>query len=86
MRTLDLPAAAEFLGLHPATLQARAKAGDVPGAKIGKERRFIDLDMAEYLRANYPANQPKKPEGACRSTSAVRRGGSSSTTKEEVLK
>lgn len=63
MRTLDLPAAAEFLGLHPATLQARAKAGDVPGAKIGKEWRFIDLDLAEYLRANYPANQPKNRRG-----------------------
>lgn len=31
MRTLDLAEAAAFLGLHPHTLQARAKAGTVPG-------------------------------------------------------
>ena len=51
MRTLDLAAAAAFLGLHPHTLQARAKAGEIPGAKVGKAWRFIDLDLAEYLRA-----------------------------------
>lgn len=37
MRTLDLTEAAAFLGLHPHTLQARAKAGQIPGAKIGRE-------------------------------------------------
>lgn len=35
MNTLDLAAAAAFLGLHPHTLQARAKAGEIPGAKVG---------------------------------------------------
>lgn len=33
MRTLDLTEAAAFLGIHPNTLQARAKSGAIPGAK-----------------------------------------------------
>lgn len=41
MKTMNLESAAEFLGLHPDTLQARAKSGQIPGAKIGKEWRFI---------------------------------------------
>ena len=36
MRTLDLTEAAEFLHLHPHTLEAKARAGEVPGAKPGK--------------------------------------------------
>ena len=35
MNTIDIAAAAAFLGLHPHTLQARAKAGEIPGAKVG---------------------------------------------------
>lgn len=32
--SLDIKEAADFLGLHPDTLQARAKTGVIPGAKI----------------------------------------------------
>lgn len=41
MRSLNLEDAAAFVGLHPNTLQARAKAGEIPGAKPGKEWRFL---------------------------------------------
>ena len=82
MQTLDLAAAAEFLGLHPTTLQARAKAGEVPGAKIGKEWRFLDLDLVEYLRAHYSSNiRQDTPTCQSRKGPAVRSGKSSSTTK-----
>jgi excisionase family DNA binding protein len=57
MNSLDLKSAANFLGLHPNTLQARAKAGEIPGAKIGKEWRFLDIDLAEYMRSQYPTNK-----------------------------
>ena len=59
MNTFDLQEAARFLGIHPHTLQARAKAGIIPGAKLGKEWRFIDDDLVGYLRSQYPANQPR---------------------------
>ncbi|MBU0753323.1 MAG: helix-turn-helix domain-containing protein [Gammaproteobacteria bacterium] len=85
MRTLDLPEAAAFLGLHPTTLQARAKAGEVPGAKIGKEWRFLDLDLVEYLRAHYRANQPEPPPCHSKKGRAAPTGRSSSTTRESAF-
>lgn len=73
MRTLDLIEAATFLGIHPNTLQARAKSGAIPGAKVGRAWRFIDVDLAEHLRAQYPANQPQEAP-PCRSIRSVKRG------------
>jgi excisionase family DNA binding protein len=53
MDTLNLEQAAQFLRLHPDTLRARAAAGDVPGAKPGKEWVFLREDLATYLRSLY---------------------------------
>jgi|SRR6185436_6493744 hypothetical protein len=53
MRTLELKAAAAFLHIHPITLLRKAQAGEVPGAKPGKRWVFLEIDLAEYLRANY---------------------------------
>jgi hypothetical protein len=69
MRTLDLNEAAQFLRLHPHTLEAKARAGEVPGAKPGKCWVFLDVDLAEWLRAQYRSS--KQPEAECHSTSAV---------------
>jgi hypothetical protein len=33
MQTLNLQQAAEFLKIHPVTLQAKAKSGEIPAAK-----------------------------------------------------
>jgi excisionase family DNA binding protein len=68
--TLPLKDAAEFLGLHPETLRERAKAGKIPGAKIGKAWRFLPADLTAYFRSQ------------CRSTVAleVRSGGSTCGT------
>ena len=53
MRTLDLIEAAQFLRLHPHTLEAKARAGEVPGAKPGKCWVFLDVDLADWLRSKY---------------------------------
>ncbi len=74
--TLDLEEAAEFLGLHPNTLQERAKAKEIPGAKIGKNWRFIDVDLIAYLRSQYAASSNESENKKCHSTSGVKRGGS----------
>jgi excisionase family DNA binding protein len=58
MQTLNLQQAAKFLKIHPVTLQAKAKSGEIPGAKPGKCWVFIDEDLVEYLRSTY--NQPGK--------------------------
>lgn len=80
MQSLDLQQAAKFLGLHPNTLQERAKAGLIPGAKPGKEWRFIDVDLVEYMRSQYPANK-QAGDNECHSTSAGKRGGTTSRSR-----
>ena len=75
---LGLDEAAEALGIHPNNLSALARAGTVPAAKVGKEWRFLDVDIAEFLRSQYPTN---KRETACHSTSAGKRGGTTSRSR-----
>src|ERR1035437_9112392 len=88
MNTLDLQQAAELLRIHPVTLQAKAKAGEIPGAKIGKCWVFVDVDLVEHIRAQYPRRvlqSERKELEPCHSTNAtIRRiGGSRSATAEQ---
>lgn len=53
MNTLNLQQAADFLNIHPVTLAEKARSGDIPGAKIGKSWVFIDIDLVDYIRAQY---------------------------------
>jgi excisionase family DNA binding protein len=41
MGTLNLKQAAALLKIHPVTLQEKAKAGEIPGAKVGRAWVFI---------------------------------------------
>ena len=52
--TLGLAAGAQLLNLSPGTLRERAAAGLIPGAKIGRAWAFIEADLLEYLRSQYP--------------------------------
>ena len=83
MNTLTLKDAAKFLHIHPVTLQEKARAGEVPGAKVGKCWVFLDVDLVQYLRSKYRqrALQGEHTEGSiCHSTNAETRliGGSNS--------
>jgi len=49
--TLDLKQAAHFLRLHPEELRRRAKAGRIPGAKVGRAWIFLEEDLAAYVRS-----------------------------------
>ena len=53
MITLTLIEAARFLKIHPEELRQRAKAGRVPGAKVGRAWVFLHEDLAQYLRSLY---------------------------------
>ncbi|TXF11235.1 helix-turn-helix domain-containing protein [Pelomicrobium methylotrophicum] len=67
MTTLDLKQAAAFLRMHPKTVQERAKAGIIPGAKPGKCWVFLQADLEAYLRSLQ-----------CRSTASAGSGTSTS--------
>jgi excisionase family DNA binding protein len=51
VETLSLQQAASFLRCHPEELRRRAKAGLIPGAKVGRAWVFLEEDLAGYLRS-----------------------------------
>lgn len=85
MKTLDLNEAAAFVHLHPHTLEAKARAGAVPGAKPGKCWVFLDVDLADWLRAQYRSN--KNEDIAWRSTKEeISTGASGKSAVKELAK
>lgn len=57
--TMDLYQAAAFLKLHWQTLRAKAKAGEIPGAKLGRRWVFIKSDLVSHLRSQYSRPRPR---------------------------
>ena len=49
MKTLDLEQASKLVKLHPSTVLAKARAGEIPAAKPGKCWVFIDIDSIFQL-------------------------------------
>jgi len=80
MKTLTLDEAAQFLKIHPEELRRRAKAGIIPGAKVGKCWVFVEDDLVAYLRSLYATPRQALQVGhgekqLCHSVNVVRRGG-----------
>jgi hypothetical protein len=80
MKTLNLTEAAQFLKLHPEEVRRRAKAGIIPGAKLGKRWAFIEDDLADHIRSLYACTRQALQVGheekkLCHSLNAVKRGG-----------
>ena len=70
-RTLDAIAAAKLLLIHPQTLMSRARAGLIPGCRVGRAWVFVESLLIEYLVAQSQtrvsvAGTQEKPE--CRFT------------------
>jgi len=59
MSTLDLDQASKLLKLHPSTILAKIKTGDIPAAKPGKRWVFIQQDLLDWLREQYTSNRQK---------------------------
>ena len=53
MKTLNIEQAAEFLGAHKETVRRRVASGEIPGVKVGRGWRFIEQDLAMYMRNKY---------------------------------
>lgn len=56
VRTLSLPEAAHFLGIHKETARRLAACHDMPAEKIGRSWRFLEQDLVIYLRSHYSSN------------------------------
>ena len=46
---LNADEAAEFLGFNPYTIREKARLGEIPGRKIGREWRFSRRQLLEWL-------------------------------------
>jgi excisionase family DNA binding protein len=84
MDTFDLKEAAHFLRVHPEELRQRAKAGKIPGAKVGRCWIFLKDDLVQYLRSLYAAPRQAlqvttRKEASCHFANAAVSGGSTST-------
>jgi hypothetical protein len=74
-RSWDIYQAAEFLKIHPDTCTRRAKAGLIPGCKIGRAWVFMPDLLADYVRAQAMENvrQQGVPGGGLASKSLGQR-------------
>ena len=82
--TLDLIEAAHLLRLHPEELRQRAKAGKIPGAKVGRRWVFLREDLVQYVRSLYAAPRQAlqvtlRKEMECHFANAAVSGGSTSS-------
>ena len=73
MQTLKAPEAARFLNIDVATLYAGAKAGRIPGVKVGRSWVFVGVDLIQYLRAQYAVKSDSEgnPWGSIREKNAI---------------
>jgi excisionase family DNA binding protein len=56
---LNAEEAAELLGVNPYTLRQKARLGELPGRKVGKEWRFSRTALLEWLRdSEIPTRRP----------------------------
>ena len=49
---LNAEEAAEFLGFNPYTIREKARLGEIPGRKIGKQWRFSRRRLLEWLEGD----------------------------------
>ena len=53
-KTLTLNQAAQFLQINPETARRMAQARKIPCAKLGRKWVFIQQDLEQYIRNQYP--------------------------------
>jgi excisionase family DNA binding protein len=58
---LNVRQAAALLGVHPNSVRAYAKSGEIPAAKIGRSWRFVEADLVGWIRERYPAPARMQP-------------------------
>jgi hypothetical protein len=60
IESFDLQRAADFLNMHPDSLQRKAAAGEIPGAKIGKNWVFLNIHLAQMISDQYAFSRQKR--------------------------
>ncbi len=55
---LNVEEAAEFLGFRPYTIREKARGGEIPGRKVGKEWRFSRSALLRWLEGDSHSSAP----------------------------
>lgn len=63
MTTLDSELAAQLLNCSTAHLHRLARAGTIPGAKVGRGWVFIEQDLLDWLRLRMKPKPAPRPAG-----------------------
>ena len=90
VETFNLEEAAMFLRLNSEVLRRKVLAGEIPGAKTGKGWLFVNIDLVNWLRTQYP-DKRQEPQGAeddkekpsCHSSNAATSGTFTSSRRTE---
>jgi excisionase family DNA binding protein len=85
IKLLNTVQAAEFLGIHPMTLKIKARSGEIPAGRSGRKWTFVNIDLIEYVRAQYKVKKMNADIGTCPSINAKIHliGGLKSNSTEE---
>ncbi|MHB1933660.1 MAG: helix-turn-helix domain-containing protein [Leptospirillum sp.] len=77
MTTLTLAQAAQFLQAHPDWVRKEAKAGRIPGRKMGHIWRFLEEDLVVFIRSGYADHRqaPMVEVSNWQSSNEEKRGG-----------
>lgn len=66
MKRFSLAEAAAFLLIHPVTLAAKARTGEIKAAKVGRRWVFLEIDLVSHLNALYYDRQQATVSGPLR--------------------
>ena len=65
MKTLTAEEVGKILKLTRTSVTVKAKAGEIPGMKIGNRWIFLEVDLLTYIRSQYKCAQGGKEEEIC---------------------
>jgi excisionase family DNA binding protein len=88
MKTLGIKEAAELIKVHPVTLYRMAARGEIPASKPAKRWCFVEIDLIEWLRAQYSTqasvSDSRERSNVCHSTNVKIQtfGGMNSQTQQ----
>lgn len=83
---LNIEQASDLLLISPYAVRKLARQGKIPGCKVGREWRFIKLDLIEHIRSQ-SNDQKQDQEIICSTSAKVRRtGGLKSSRTDEQYK
>ncbi len=72
MSTLDLRGAAALMNVHPRTVEAMARDGRLPAAKIGRAYVLMERDVLDFIERQISAQTATRGEST--PTEGTRRG------------